>query len=354
MKKKTIALIIVVAIIIIAIFLLEEHGSRPESVNKTFINLNSSSRISEEKKLYPPAVELVNPSGFINTAPFKLQDLIGKKVILLDFWDYSCINCERTIPYLENWYNKYQSQGLEIIGIHSPEFDFEKNYTNVLDATEKFNITYPVVLDNDFSTWAAYNNLYWPTEVLINLDGFIVYTHVGEGNYNETESEIVSLLQQRGEILNVTENLSNSSEPNVILPDFSQIGSPETYFGSARNSYLANGIIQTNGEQNLTVPQEIMPNSLYLSGEWNFSDEYAESESPMAQIFYQYQAKNVYMVANGQNVTLNINVDGQNISNVSINGDELYTLVSGSSYGVHDLIVTVENPGLKAYTFTFG
>jgi thiol-disulfide isomerase/thioredoxin len=353
MKRKTIALIIVIAVIVISIFLLERSEVNNLNISKTPINLNSSN-VSGEEKLYSPAVELVNPSGFINTGPFKIQDLIGKKVILIDFWDYSCINCERTIPYLENWYNKYKDQGLVVIGIHSPEFDFEKNYTNVLDATEKFNITYPVVLDNDFSTWAAYNNLYWPREALIDINGFIVYNDIGEGSYNETEAEIVSLLQQRGQVLNVSENLSNSSEPNVVSPNFSQVGSSETYFGSARNSFLANGYQGVSGEQNLTAPSQIAPNSLYLSGKWNFTDEYAENENSGAQIFYSYQAKNVYMVANAENVTLDTDVDGRNTSRILINGEGLYTLVSGSDYNKHVLEITVENPGLKAFTFTFG
>ena len=121
-----------------------------------------------------PAIEIADPTGFINVAPgFKLSSIIGQKVILLDFWTYSCINCVRTIPYLNAWYQKYASSGLEIVGIHTPEFDFEKNITNVQNAVAEYGIHYPVILDSNQGTWNAYNNLYWPHEYLIDMAGYI-------------------------------------------------------------------------------------------------------------------------------------------------------------------------------------
>jgi thiol-disulfide isomerase/thioredoxin len=134
-----------------------------------------------------PAIEIEDPTGFINvSSTFTLASLIGNKVVLLDFWTYSCINCVRTIPYLNAWYQKYESQGLVIVGIHTPEFDFEKNITNVQAAVKQYGIQYPVVLDSDQGTWTAYNNLYWPHEYLIDMAGYIVHDHVGEGDYAET------------------------------------------------------------------------------------------------------------------------------------------------------------------------
>ena len=149
-----------------------------------------------------PAVEIADPTGFINTSStFTLSSLIGKKPILLDFWTYSCINCVRTIPYLDAWYQKYAGSGLEIVGIHTPEFDFEKNIANVQNAVTQYGIKYPVVLDSDQGTWNAYNNLYWPNEYLIDMAGYIVHEQVGEGNYSETEAAIQKVLQQRATIL---------------------------------------------------------------------------------------------------------------------------------------------------------
>src|SRR3989338_2998501 len=142
----------------------------------------------EKSKQYQLAKEITTPDGFINTddKPIILNDLIGKKVILMDFWTYSCINCQRTTPYLNSWYEKYKDAGLEIIGMHTPEFDFEKKYENVEKAVKQFGIKYPVVLDNDRATWQAYKNYYWPHKYLIDIDGFIIYDHIGEGGYAET------------------------------------------------------------------------------------------------------------------------------------------------------------------------
>src|SRR3990167_6237732 len=145
--------------------------------------------------------EITSPSGFVNTGPFNLKDIVGKKVILLDFMTYSCINCQRTFPYLNAWYEKYKDQGLEIVGIHTPEFAFEKNIENVREAMRRFGILYPVVFDNDYATWRAYGNQYWPRKYLIDIHGDIVYDHIGEGAYEETEMKIRELLLERSRLL---------------------------------------------------------------------------------------------------------------------------------------------------------
>jgi thiol-disulfide isomerase/thioredoxin len=139
---------------------------------------------------------LAGISGYINTHDgFRLSEIVGKKVVLVDFWTYSCINCQRTQPYLNAWYKKYKDAGLEIVGVHTPEFAFEKDRANVVAAVEKFGITYPVVQDNDYQTWGTYGNRYWPRKYLIDIDGYIVYDHIGEGGYEETEEKIQELLR---------------------------------------------------------------------------------------------------------------------------------------------------------------
>lgn len=155
---------------------------------------------SDKVKKYVLAKEIVDATGFINTAdgkPINLQSFIGKKVVLLDIWTYSCINCQRTLPYLNEWYEKYKDKGLEIIGLHVPEFEFEKDYNNVLAAVKKFGIKYPVVLDNEGVTARAYGMRYWPEEYLIDIDGFIVHKSIGEGGYAEKEAKIIELLNER-------------------------------------------------------------------------------------------------------------------------------------------------------------
>ena len=222
-----------------------------------------------------PAIEIANPTGFVNVAPgFKLSSLIGKKVILLDFWTYSCINCVRTIPYLDAWYQKYAPAGLEIVGIHTPEFDFEKNITNVQNAVAQYGIHYPVILDSNYGTWNAYNNLYWPHEYLIDMAGYIVHDQVGEGSYPETEAEIQKLLDQRAQIVGTSTAGIPTSTVDIMPSNLNEINSPETYFGAERNSLLANGTALTNGNQMLTAPaaSTIQLNQLYLGGTWDFED----------------------------------------------------------------------------------
>lgn len=148
-----------------------------------------------------PYVEFVNPSGFVNTDSFTMRELVGKKIILIEFMTYSCINCQRTFPQVNSWYEKYKDEGLEIVGIHTPEFAYEKDIDNVRDAMKKEGIEYPIVMDNDYATWRAYGNNYWPRQYLINIDGNIVYDHIGEGAYRETELKIQELLAERKERL---------------------------------------------------------------------------------------------------------------------------------------------------------
>ena len=153
--------------------------------------MKTACRQQEKSKRYSVAKEITTPDGFINTdgKPVTIGEFVGKKVVLLDIWTYSCINCQRTTPYLNAWYEKYKDDGLVIIGLHTPEFEFEKVYQNVLDATNRLGIKYPVVLDNDYSTWNAYQNRFWPRKYLIDIDGFVVYDHIGEGAYEETETK---------------------------------------------------------------------------------------------------------------------------------------------------------------------
>src|ERR671931_112850 len=188
-----------------------------------------------DKSQFIKAPEFAQVDGYINTynnSPLKLSSLKGK-VVLVDFWTYSCINCIRTIPYLNAWYEKYADDGLVIVGVHTPEFEFEKDYNNVKAAVEKFEIKYPVVQDNDRGTWAAYENRYWPHKYLIDSEGYIRYDHIGEGGYAETEKVIQSLLTERAASMGVNSTIDQSiSNPeNAQSINFDQINTPELYFG---------------------------------------------------------------------------------------------------------------------------
>ena len=325
--------------------------------------------LMQKAKMYEQYHEITNPSGFINTdgKPIKISDYIGKKVVLIDFWTYSCINCQRTLPYLKTWYDTYSDKGLEIISIHTPEFGFEKVQANVEKAAKGFGLKYPIVLDNEYGTWNAFQNQYWPRKYLIDIDGYIVYDHAGEGNYDVTEAAIQKALAERAKVLGDDTKIGTSmtAPSGVVTVDASALGSPETYFGSSRNEYLANGKQGAIGTQVLSTPEPIGMNRLYLSGSWNFSPEFAEAGTGSI-ITYKYKAKNVYFVASSTSGTsVRIQIDGKEPgamagSDVSPDGtlqikdNRLYSIVSGADYKTHTITIETLGPGLDAYTFTFG
>jgi cytochrome c biogenesis protein CcdA/thiol-disulfide isomerase/thioredoxin len=331
--------------------------------------LSTADRIKMKSAIYQKAPEITDPSGFINTdgQPITLSSFVGKKVVLVDFWTYSCINCQRTLPYLNAWYKKYADQGLEIVGIHTPEFSFEKVQSNVQDAVKRLGINYPVVLDNDYGTWNAFGNEYWPREYLIDIDGYVVHDHAGEGDYDGTEEAIQAALAERASILGSGPVSGGTVAPaDVISMDSSQVNSPETYFGSNRNEYLANGEQSTSGVQELSIPDNISLNNLYLAGSWDFNPEYAETSETNAKIVYKYDAKNLYFVASsnlganikiildGKPLTTNMGSDVNADGTATIKENRLYNIVSGSSYGTHTIEIDVIKGTLDAYTFTFG
>lgn len=381
-SAKNIVLLVVVVLIVLAIWYLESQKvSSPSDAapQNDAIDLNATSTSATSTPLhtsdfaqleqeYPAAKELVSPDGYINTGgqPITIASLIGKKVILLDFWTYSCINCQRVIPYLNAWYAKYKDAGLEIIGIHTPEFNFEKNIDNVQAAVQKFGIEYPVVLDSEDQTWNAYGNQYWPEEYLIDINGLIVDRNIGEGNYAATEEKIQQLLQQRAELLG--EPASTVPTGLVDLNYAIDADSPETYFGAERNQFLSNGTQSQTGPQTLVAPSmnAVQPNELYLGGQWDFEDQYAQNTAADAVIEYHYDAQHVYFVAAApKGVTITVMRDGKPLTSdqgsdvdaqgrATIQEARLYDLIDQPSMQEHTLEIIIHNPGLQAYTFTFG
>jgi cytochrome c biogenesis protein CcdA/thiol-disulfide isomerase/thioredoxin len=313
-----------------------------------------------------PFVEIKDPAGFVNTEGITIGELVGKKVVLIDFMTYSCINCQRTFPYMTAWYERYRDQGLEIVGIHTPEFAFEKNIDNVRAAMEEVGITYPVVLDNDYATWRAYGNQYWPRKYLIDIEGNIIYDHIGEGGYVETEMMIRRALQDRA--LKLGEPVPNETEPLVatMRPEeqkFTQ--SPEIYFGAWRNERLVGGKRFLEGEQTLTLPDSFTLNALYLGGTWRIAREYAESTSDDARIVFRYRARDVFMVASSDDgVDIEILQEGVPVtsaagedvieSTLHIQDERLYKLIRNPGGEEHTLEIKVKGGKLKAFTFTFG
>lgn len=375
-QRFRVVILIVVAIGIVGVLWFIEQSRSGDFVRQPTqeVALNEKTDdeiIADKQSKYSQAREIVNPSGFLNTddEPITIKGLIGKKVILVDFWTYSCINCQRTMPYLTSWYDKYRDQGLEIIGVHTPEFEFEKKRENVQAALNEFGIEYPVVMDNDYGTWSNYGNRYWPRKYIIDIDGFIVYDHIGEGAYAETEEVIQGLLSERMTRLGETGSVSSG----VVSVDAESVNrngrqySPETYFGAWRNSNFGNGTPEKELSSNFVVPDDLRQNQFYLDGAWDITDEYITNTEAGARIIFPYQAAKVFMVAGAeQPVRLQILRDGEVVGRVAgqsvdadgyvtVEPEQLYRLIEDSDgWGEHTLEIIVEDPGLQAFTFTFG
>lgn len=324
-------------------------------------------RVAQKERLYDRAPEIQNPAGYVNTdgKPITIGEFKGKKVVLLDIWTYSCINCQRTIPYLKAWDEKYRDQGLQIIGIHTPEFAFEQDISNVEWAVQQFGIKYPTVLDNDYATWRALGNNYWPRKYLVDIDGYIVYDHIGEGSYEETEAAIQRALMERAMLVGDQQPDETIVAAGIQQANLSGVRSPEIYFGSHRNDRLGNGLPGDSGSRDFSAPESPSRNVLYLDGRWNIMPEYAETERP-GGILFKYSAKDVYMVASSKEpVRMRVLRDGEPVGAfggedvdadgyVTVQENRLYKLVHDENAGEHILQLEIEGPGFQAYTFTFG
>lgn len=357
MEKRRFLLVLALIAVVSAIVTLERlKPKRPAFAGRELAAQNAG----KEKK-YPRAKELISPDGYINTERFDLVSLIGKKVILLDFWTYSCINCQRSLPYLENWYEKYKDQGLEIVGVHSPEFEFEKSYNNVLAAVKKWRIPYPVVLDNNHYNLRLYDTVYWPTEVLIDIDGFIVHKSIGEGGYEETEAKIQELLEERRAVLGAQ---VSSGKKEIAVPqgavsvDFFKIGTPEIYLGSrtTRGNFGNPEGLSLGKTAEYALPGKMEPNEVYIQGLWHNGSDYLELKGEKGKIVLIYQAKVVNIVAGAKTagVRMKIKVDGAPVGEAAVAAFDLYNIVAGKEYGTHRLEIEIEGAGFAAYAFTFG
>lgn len=343
----------------------------PSSDNQTEqipVIFDEAMRIAQKERLYERAPEIMKPAGFVNTdgRPITIGEFKGKKVVLLDIWTYSCINCQRTIPYLKAWDETYRDQGLQIIGIHTPEFAFEKDIKNVEWAVQQFGIEYPSVLDNDYETWRALGNNYWPRKYLVDIDGFIVYDHIGEGSYEETEAAIQRALMERAMIVGADRPDTEVVAAQIPAVDLSGVRSPETYFGALRNERLANGDPGVLGTTNYILPNNIIGNALYLEGSWEMTPEYALSKGK-TKIVYRYSSRDVYLVASAsEGAKITVLRDGQPVgefagsdidpstSTGTIQENKLYKLVHDDEPGQHLLEIIIETEGAQVYAFTFG
>jgi cytochrome c biogenesis protein CcdA/thiol-disulfide isomerase/thioredoxin len=282
----------------------------------------------------------LDPDGvWINSAPFRLASLHGQ-VVLIDFWTYSCINCLRTLPHLESWYARYHKQGLEIVGVHTPEFAFEHVASNVRAAVRRLGIRYPVVQDNRFKTWDNYANQYWPAEYLIDKTGHVRHQHFGEGEYGKTESLIRQLLGAKG----AHAKAEPDTTPTGLL-------TPETYLGYARiANYVGSPITPDNGA-NYLLPDDLPQNTLAYGGEWRVGAQEVVAGQE-ASLRLHFHAKDVYVVLGGHG-TVRAFIDGRPTGVLHVDAQRLYTVRTSKTTDDATLELRF-SPGVQGYSFTFG
>ncbi len=276
-----------------------------------------------------PAPEFAGIARWLNTpSPLSLQTLRGK-VVLVDFWTYSCINCVRTLPHLITWYERYKNDGLVIVGVHTPEFAFEREGQNVTDAIKQFGIPYPVAQDNDYQTWESYQNHYWPAEYLIDARGHIRRTHFGEGGYDHMEEAIRALLKENGHTI---EGVLNSVKDQTPRYD----RTPETYLGTRRMPRFASPVI--------------------YQGAWNVQAEFAKS-GPGAALELKFKASKVFLVIGPAHAGDKIKVlmDGKPLDDIILDNQRLYDVIDlKGAVETHTLRLEFPDEGTLVYAFTFG
>ena len=337
----------------------------------------------------PLAADPVGIYAWINSEPLTLEQLRGK-VVLVDFWTYTCVNCIRTFPYLKLWHSRYADDGLVILGIHTPEFEFEKNYWNVLEATEENGIAWPVAQDNDFATWDAYENRFWPAKYLIDQDGVIRYTHFGEGKYAETEEEIRKLLAEAGADLSDDLELPDDQvlDPGYLGTIGAQV-TPELYAGYQRNvNSLMSGFRpyvnqlpfyeNVGGVTNFEAPRELEPHLIYYHGSWQVGFENTKHARTTTDyedyLLVSFSAKSVnavmisfseepyrvrvtmdgeYLTEENKGLDVQIAEDGE--SYLVVDQPRLYEIINNPEYTQDRVLrLSSNSPDFEIFAFTFG
>ena len=314
---------------------------------------------------------LSGATEWINSPPLTADQLKGK-VVLVDFWTYSCVNCLRTLPYVKAWAQKYKDSGLVVIGVHTPEFPFEKDPSNVQKAVHDLGVTYPVAMDNNNKIWNAFSNEYWPAHYFIDVNGKVRYHHFGEGGYDESERWIQELLKERNAQQPLPGGIvSVQAQGAEAAPDMDQVLSPETYVGYERAQHFASpGGLNQGDPQLYSIPAQLELNQWALAGKWIDQGQIAILSSATGSIAYRFHARDLHLVlgpsADGKPVRFRVTIDGkapgQNRGvDTNSNGEgivtenRLYQLIRQKG-AITDHTFTIEflDPGVQAFAFTFG
>ncbi|TCR81499.1 cytochrome c biogenesis protein DipZ [Rhizobium sp. BK376] len=306
---------------------------------------------------------------WLNSPPLTAESLKGK-VVLVDFWTYSCINCIRAIPYVKAWAEKYKDQGLVVIGVHSPEFAFEKNVDNVKKAIGDLGITYPVAVDNNYAIWRAFDNEYWPAHYFIDAQGRVRHHHFGEGSYDESEHVIQQLLAEAGKTNVAKDVVDVKASGAQAASDEADVQSPETYVGYQRSQNFVGAEGTVNDAAHTYVAETPRLNEWGLTGNWTVGSEQGALNDANGSIYYRFHARDLHLVlgpgADGKPVRFQVTVDGKAPGdnhgvdtdadgNGTVTGQRLYQLVRQSGpVGDHTFEIKFLDPGVQAFAFTFG
>ncbi len=317
-----------------------------------------------------PMPSLDGAVKWLNSAPLSTKQLKGK-VVVIDFWTYSCINCLRAIPYVEAGYEKYMDDGLVVIGVHTPEFAFEKDAANVQKSLGDLKITYPVAVDSNYAIWNAFHNQYWPAHYFIDAEGQIRYHHFGEGEYDQSEQVIQQLLKEKGASLKNAGLVQVDGTGAQAAPDSRDVASPETYIGYERAQHYASPeSIKQDKAQNYSAPVRPTVNQWGLVGSWNVSGEHATLNAAPGKVIFRFHARDLHLVLgpgkNGKPIRFKVKIDGTAPgADHGVDTDEsgagevkeyrLYQLIRQKG-AVEDRTFEIEflDPGVQAFAFTFG
>jgi cytochrome c biogenesis protein CcdA/thiol-disulfide isomerase/thioredoxin len=295
---------------------------------------------------FGPAPDFQGVDRWLNSRPLTLTSLRGK-VVLIDFWTYSCINCLRTLPYVERWYETYRRAGLVVVGVHTPEFAFEHVPSNVERAVRSQGLTYPVALDNGYGTWSAWGNRYWPAKYFVDRRGHVRYAHFGEGEYEKTENVIRTLLAEKGLPAPVSGSIHDQTPKELLTP--------ETYLGSERIDRFVGSRIVRGREASYTIPRVVPQNAFAYGGRWTVDKERIVAGED-ARLRLAFHARKVFLVlgTGGGAKTVDVRLDGKLVKTVRVTEDRLYTLVDLRGKASDHVLDLSFSPGTQAYAFTFG
>jgi len=341
----------------------------------SFLLVPWCSKASDMDSVRAPEIAVRSDRFWINTKPLSIKEHKGK-VVLIDIWDYTCVNCIRTLSYIKTWYERYTGAGLVIIGVHSPEFEFARERINVEDAVRRFNIKYPIVMDNDYLIWTSYVNMYWPRKYLIDKDGYIRYDHIGEGGYEETERKIQELLHQINPTLEfpdpVQDTTSRNARGKICHPMTSEL-----YLGYQRGRIGNSEGYRVNRIVDYAEPEKLVDGFIYARGAWHNRAEAmvharstSEPEDYVAITYHALEVNAVIKPETGESYRVWIRQQGDWVkpedagadigftsdgrSFLEITEPRMYHIISNARYGSYELKLSSASPGFGIYAFTFG